>query len=158
MNRWTAEGSIEIAASAAEIYDLVSDVTGYGAWTAETTRARWLHGATGPVVGGRFVGWNQNSWHRWWTWCTVTAADPARLFEFQVSWVIPTALWRYEITPTAGGSCQVTERTARLIPLAVSRLANVALAGIADRDGHNRRNIAYTLQRLKEHAEAQARA
>ena len=158
MNRWTAEGSIEIAASAAEVYDLVSDVTGYGAWTAETTGARWLDGSTGPVVGGRFVGRNQNGWHRWSTWCRVTAADPGRLFEFQVSWVIPTALWRYEITPTADGSCQVTERTARLTPLAVSRLANLALAGIADRDGRNRRNIARTLQRLKEHAEAQARA
>jgi hypothetical protein len=67
MNRWTAGGSIEIAASAAEVYELVSDVTGCGAWTAETTGARWLDGTTGPVVGGRFVGWNQNGWHRWWT-------------------------------------------------------------------------------------------
>ena len=156
MTRWTAEGAIDIAAPPSLVYELVSDVTGYGRWAAETMSAEWIGAATGPSVGARFRGRNRNGWHRWSTVCTVTAAEPDRMFEFRVHYVIPTACWRYEITPTNSG-CYVTERTARLSPLPLSWLANLALAGVGDRDARNQRNIVRSLGQLKHHAEALGR-
>jgi uncharacterized protein YndB with AHSA1/START domain len=157
MTRWTAEGSIDIDAPAARVFALVSDVTSYGRWAAETTSCRWVDDAARAVPGARFVGRNQNRWHRWRTGCVVTDVHPDRLFEFRVEVVIPTAIWRYEIAPTAAG-CRVTERTARLYPRAVMPVVNLVVAGVADRDAHNRCNIAATLLRLKDHAEATANA
>jgi len=78
-----------------------------------------------------FAGHNQNGSKRWSTKCTVTDAEPGRLFAFDVRHtVFPIARWQYDIVASDGG-CRVTERVAA-----------------------NTKNIELTLQRLKRRAEA----
>ena len=44
------EVTIEIAAPAERLYDLVSDVTNMGRWSPECHRCEWIDGSSGPVV------------------------------------------------------------------------------------------------------------
>ena len=148
----TASASIEVDAPPAVVYDIVSDVTRLPEWAAETERCWWVGGATGPAVGARFRGRNRYRTLPWTTTCTVTAADPGRLFAFAVAiFVVRTALWEYRIEPLAAG-CRVTESTKRLVPAVLSGPVNRAL-GVRDRDAHNQHNIETTLGRLKAYAE-----
>lgn len=152
----TAQSSIEIAASPELVYELVSDVPNLPNWAAETDRCTWLGEADRAVVGAKFRGRNKHNRRVWATTCTVTAADPGRRFAFKVQVAgVPSALWRYDIEPTADG-CRVTESTRRVSPRPAALLVNRLLLGISDRDSHNQRNIEHTLAKLKEHAEARA--
>lgn len=152
----TALSSIEIAAPADLVYDLVSDVPAMAEWAAEVERNKWLDGASGPAVGARFRGVNRHRGRVWATTCTVTAAEPGARFEFLVRVAgFPSATWRYVIEPTAEG-CRVTESTRRLSPRPLAMLVNWTGLGIRDRDAHNQRNIERTLAQLKSHAEALA--
>ena len=154
LGTFTAQSSIEIAAPAELVYDLVSNVPDLPKWAAETDRCTWLDGAEGPAVGARFRGRNSYHGRRWATTCTVTDADPGRRFGFRVQTAgFATASWRYEIEPTETG-CRVTESTLRTVPRPIALLVNRLLLGIPDRDAHNQRNIERTLARLKEYAEA----
>jgi uncharacterized protein YndB with AHSA1/START domain len=157
MDNPTAQSTVEIAAPAELVYDLVTDVVDLPRWAAETARCRWLGGATEAAVGARFRGQNRNRHRRWSTTCKVIAADPGRRFAFQVHVAgYPTAVWEYEIEPTGSG-CRVTESTRRLIPKVPAKLVN-RLLGVSDRDAHNQRNIEQTLGSLKRYAEAGAAA
>ena len=61
--------------------------------------------------GAVFVGQNENSGRRWTTKCTVTDAEPGRVFAFDVRHtVVPIARWQYDIVAADGG-CRVTEST-----------------------------------------------
>lgn len=152
----TAQSSIEIAASPGLVYELVSDVPNLPNWAAETDRCTWLGDADRTVVGARFRGRNKHKRRVWATTCTVTAADPGKRFAFKVHVAgFPSALWRYDIEPTADG-CKVTESTRRISPRPAALLVNRLLLGISDRDTHNQSNIERTLAKLKEHAEAKA--
>ncbi|RZS36820.1 polyketide cyclase/dehydrase/lipid transport protein [Herbihabitans rhizosphaerae] len=152
----TARASIEIAASPAAVYDLVSDVTTLPEWAAETERCTWLGGADRAAVGAQFRGRNKHKGRPWGTTCTVTAADPGKRFAFGVRVAgLPSAKWSYDIEPTEGG-CRVTESTTRLAPRPLALVANRVLFGIPDRDKHNQANIEKTLAQLKKRAEATA--
>ena len=152
----TAQATIDIAAPADLVYDLVSSVTEVPRWAAEVVECRWLDGVDRPVVGARFRGVNRYRNRRWATTCVVTAADPGRRFGFDVKVAgVTTAAWWYDITPTPEG-CRVTEATRRVFPKLVVWLINRLGLGIADRDAHNQRNIDATLAQLKRYAEAQA--
>jgi len=48
--------TVTMAASPAQVWALVSDVTKIGRYSPETFEAEWLDGATGPAVGVRFRG------------------------------------------------------------------------------------------------------
>ena len=61
--------------------------------------------------GAVFKGHNRNGVFRWSTTCTVTDAEPGRLFAFDVRYFgVPVASWRYDIADRGGG-CRVTEGT-----------------------------------------------
>ena len=49
------EVSLHMAAPPEQVWALVSDVTRIGEFSPETFEAQWTHGATGPVVGARFL-------------------------------------------------------------------------------------------------------
>ena len=51
-----ASVTVTMKAGPAEVWALVSDVTRIGEFSPETFEARWIDGATGPVVGARFQG------------------------------------------------------------------------------------------------------
>ena len=75
------EESIEIAAPAAAVYGLVSDVTRMGEWSPENRGADWLDGANGDV-GDKFEGHNKIGDREWSVVCQVTKAEAETEFQF----------------------------------------------------------------------------
>ena len=145
-------GTVRIAASAEDLYALVSDITRMGEWSPENVAGRWLGGATAPEVGARFSGANRRGWRRWSTTCTVVAAEPGRAFEFEVSSAgIPVSRWAYEFR-SDGDATVVTETWTDLRPGWFSLLAKPVM-GVGDVRDHNRENIRKTLANLKAAAE-----
>jgi hypothetical protein len=147
--------SQNIDASADVIYKLVSDLPRMGDWSTESTGGRWL-AASGPTVGGRFLGRNRNGGRQWSTLATVTAAHPGRRFAFRVSApFVPISRWEFQIHQAAAG-CRVEQTWIDRRPLVI-RLISTVRTGVADRAGYNRRSTEQTLLRVKAEAEATAR-
>lgn len=152
------ERSVAIQAEPAEVYALVCDLPRMAEWSPECTRVAWKGGATGPVPGARFVGFNRSGPVRWLTQGVITEADPARGFAFAIHFgPIPVALWEYVITPSPAeadeniGGAVLTERWTDRRP-APLRVAMDRLFG--PRSGINARGIEKTLAALKAAAES----
>ena len=106
----TAQADVTIGADAAMVYGLITDLPTLASLAEETTAMNWRKG-DGARPGAVFKGTNRNGLRRWTTTCTVTDAEPGRVFAFDVSYLgAPVAHWRYDITAEAGG-CRVTEQT-----------------------------------------------
>ena len=77
------EVSTVVAARPEDVYALVADVTRTQEFSPEVTSARWLDGATGPVVGARFESVNTAANGRTWkNRPVVTVAVPGWEFAF----------------------------------------------------------------------------
>ena len=140
-------GTARIDAPADSLYALVSDVTRMGEWSPENVGGRWLRGAAGPAVGARFRGSNRRGWRRWSTTCTVVAAEPGRVFAFDVSvGGVPASRWTYDFTAD-GDATVVTETWTDRRPRWFALLAGVTM-GIGDIRAHNQENINQTLAKL----------
>ncbi len=135
------------------VWSLISDVTRMGEWSPETTGCSWLKGATGPAVGARFKGNNQNGKKRWSTVCVVTQCEPAKRFVFDVNvGMLKIARWSYVIEPGADGTgCSVTETWTDRRGALVKSLGK-PLSGVADRSEHNRAGMVATLTNLAQAA------
>lgn len=133
------------------LWDMVSDVTAMGRWSPECLRCEWRDGATGPEVGARFKGWNQQKVGalpvRWATICTITESVPGEVFAFTVK--ESGATWTYRFA--ADGDATVVTETRRdgVKPL-VARAFNVVVRG---RDEKLRHDMEATLRRIKAAAE-----
>ncbi|ASR38708.1 polyketide cyclase [Prauserella marina] len=148
-----ASGEIEVGASAETVYSLISDPGVLAELAGEYTGYRWLDGAREAREGARFRGHNRNGFRRWSTVSTITDAARGERFAFEVS-AGPFAVsrWQYDIEPAEDG-CRVVESTWDK-RTSWFRVVTGPLIGVFDRDGLNTRNIAATLRRLKERAEA----
>ncbi len=150
--------TVHVAATPERVWDLVSDVTRIGRYSPETFEAEWIDGATGPAVGARFRGHvRRNGWGpTYWTTCTVSACEPGRTFAFGVGSPDkpPLNVWRYDISP-AGDGCDATESFS-LAPTWWLRLYWRLLGGA--RGKTNREGMRTTIERIRDDAEAQARA
>lgn len=150
----SAQASVTIAASCADVYALITDLPTMATLAEETNAMEWQRGDSAQP-GAVFKGHNNNGGKKWTTKCTVTHAEPGRVFAFDVkSAVIPVAHWRYDIAPVDGG-CQVTEQTWDRRPGWFSKVAGLA-TGVHDRTSANAEHIQVTLERLKAKAEATA--
>lgn len=148
----SAEASVTIAADPAAVYTLITDLPTLADLAEETTAMRWQKGGS-CTPGAVFTGRNSHGSRTWTTTCTVTAAEPARAFAFDVkSIVIPVAHWRYDIEATEAG-CTVTERTWDKRPGWFKGIAGMA-TGVRDRGSANADHIRLTLERLKARAES----
>jgi uncharacterized protein YndB with AHSA1/START domain len=140
----TVERKIE--ASPEHLYSLISDVTKMGTWSPETVKAEWIGDASGPVVGAQFKGSNALGSLKWSTKPTVTAADPGRVFAFQV----PGGggpLWTYELIATPTGTIvRESMKQERRSPAPIRFMQR--LAGVRDREANLRTSMATTLERL----------
>lgn len=146
--------TVHMAAPAAEIWALVSDITNTGKFSPETFEAQWLDGANAPEVGVRFRGHVKRNQKGpvYWTVCRIVECDPGRTFAFAVVGPGGKAIntWRYEFTPTADGT-DVTE-SFELAPFLPMRIY-WALFGRA-RGRTNRNGMQATLDRIKAVVEA----
>ncbi|WP_436775331.1 SRPBCC family protein [Yinghuangia sp. YIM S09857] len=131
-------------------YAAVSDVRTVGTRSPETVAVTLRGSSVPPAVGTRFTGHNRNGRFRWSTQCTVTAAEPGRVFAYDVkSGGLAISSWRYEFEPEGdGGATRVTETwTDRRSPL--MHVLSTIVTGVRDRPTHNRRTMRVTLERLK---------
>lgn len=143
--------TIDIAASPAVVYDVVSDVSRMGERSPECYLARWLDGATSASVGARFQGRNRIGIVKWVTTCTVTAAEPGREFSFSVidGRGREQTRWRYVIEETQAG-CRLTESYEFVWCPLVARAAELPFP----RDRQLRRGIRRTVEAVKLTAES----
>ncbi|MBO0863650.1 MAG: SRPBCC family protein [Mycobacterium sp.] len=151
LNQPSATATVHVNADPHAAYALVTDLPTLASMAEETVAMRWRKGDS-VRPGAVFTGHNQNGDRRWSTTCTVTAAEPGRIFAFDVrSAVIPVAHWRYEFAAADGG-CRVTESTWDRRPRWFRKIAGLA-TGVGDRTAANTEHIRLTLQRLKERLE-----
>lgn len=141
-----------IAAPADVVWSLVSDLPRMSEWSPETASCEWLGGATGPVVGARFRGRNQNGKKQWSTVSTITAAEPGRVLAFEVkAGPLKVSRWEYRIEPADGG-CRVTETWTDQRGRLVTALGK-PVSDVGDRATHNHTTMVETLDRLAAAAE-----
>jgi len=151
------ERSIDVAAPAEVVWDLVSDVTRSGEWSPESTGGRWLGGATGPAPGARFVGFNRHGIVRWVTRCRVEDCVRPGAFSFRVAESRMRWGWRIEATgPSTSRVTQWRERYARP-NLLVRALTSSGLLG-RDRERIMVDDMGDALAAVKARAERTARA
>jgi len=101
----TSSASIEIDAAPEVVWQLVADITRMGEWSPECVRAEWEQGATGPVVGAHFHGYNRAGEYEWDAPCIVTECEPGKVFAFQVPPAAEVAtVWRFEFAATGTGT------------------------------------------------------
>ncbi|RAV11337.1 SRPBCC family protein [Mycolicibacterium sp. GF69] len=148
----SAQAEVTIDADSETLYRLITDLPTLASLAEEAHAMQWRKGnAARP--GAVFRGQNRNGSRTWTTTCTVTEAEPGRVFAFDVrSAVIPVAHWRYEIAEAGDGRTRVTESTWDRRPGWFKLPAGWA-TGVTDRDTANAEHIRLTLQRLKEKAE-----
>ncbi|MFC8529971.1 SRPBCC family protein [Nocardia sp. NPDC057227] len=143
--------SIDIAAPAAAVYALVSDVTRIPEWSPETVRVRRL----GPAA---FRSWNRRRLGVWRTDATIVEAIPGERFSFVVKamggdWT----QWTYRLEP-GGDSTRLTEefRMCVALPTGVLLFEYFFLL-VRDRRADLRQNLATSLARIRTIVESGAR-
>jgi uncharacterized protein YndB with AHSA1/START domain len=144
--------TVHMAAPPDRIWELVSDVTRIGRYSPETFEAKWVDGATGPVVGAKFRGHVKRNGRgpTYWTTCTVLASEPGREFSFGVGPSDkPLNIWRYQLEP-AGDGTDVTE-SFELSQTPMLRLYWALLGWTRGRT--NRDGMRVTLERVKAEVE-----
>jgi hypothetical protein len=152
-NAPTVEGEVTIDADPDAVYAMITDLPTLASLGDEIATMEWRKG-TSAHPGAVFKGHNRNGMRQWSTTCTVTDADPGRVFAFDVRHtVFPISHWRYDIEPMDGGACRVTERTWDRRPGWFKKPAGLT-TGVPDRNAANAAHIKATLQRLKEKAES----
>lgn len=162
----TVSDSIVVNRDADEIYAKISDPSLMGNWSPENKGATLLHDGGDAHVGMTFDGHNKRGGFGWTTRCTVTAAEPGKLFAFKVRAIgvktprIPgtIATWEYRLEPVDGGTL-VTETWTddrKSWPDAVANVFDkIATRGKVFAD-FQRKNIAVTLRNLKRELEKPA--
>ena len=142
-----------IAAPAAEVWALVADVTRMCEFSPENAGCEWIKGSTGPVVGARFRGTNQNGKKTWKTVCTVVEAEPGTAFAFEVTaGPMRVARWAYRFDAADAATCRVTETWTDQRGNFVKVMGG-PVSGVKDRAAHNREGMETTLARLAAVAE-----
>ncbi len=151
----TISRSVRVAADAATVWSLVSDLTRMGRFSPENVGGTWLPPATGPALGAEFRGTNRNGRKEWRTRVRVVAWEPGRRFTFDVRspFGMRVSRWGYEVAPTSDG-CLLTEHWYRVGNLFVQRFLGPKVTGRLDRPGFNVHSIERTLASVKATAES----
>ena len=147
------EASVEIDASPADVWRIVSDQRRMNEWSPETFKQKFFGSPIG--LGTRSINLNKRKGFVWPTASKITEFVPEKKIAFYVYG--PAALWSYELEPTQTGT-KVIERRAlkggkRSVLSKVT--AKVALGGIEGHDVELVDGMQKTLERIKDEAEAQ---
>ncbi len=142
------EVSLRIDAPPERIYAIVTDIAQMGRLSPECTGGKWLDGATGPAVGGRFKGSNKRGIARWSTTNEVVAATSRQEFSFETQQ--SGTRWTYRLQADAGGTVVTESRAAfKERPLLARLFSKLALGGVDEHDDEMRDGMRATLERLK---------
>ncbi|MCZ2860498.1 SRPBCC family protein [Blastococcus sp. VKM Ac-2987] len=146
-------GSITVATSPEDLYDLVSDVPRTGEWSPVCAACWWDEGASGEV-GDWFSGRNVTPERTWETRSQVVAADRGREF----GWIVGGSLvhWSFTLAPVDGGT-ELTESWEFLpggLAFFAERYGDAAQEQIAERTRQAHEGIPVTLAAIKRIAES----
>ena len=151
----TGTAQVHIEAAPDTVYRVVSDVTRMGEWSPETTKCRWLDGATDAAVGARFKGSNKRGFVTWSTRPTVVVADPGSEFAFDVA---TDTRWTYRFEVEGNGT-RLTESFEMLRDIRwYYAFAERWLMQVKDRKADLERGMTETLQRIKQVVESETSA
>lgn len=102
----TLEVEMHIEASPDCVWQFVSDIHVLPPLSNELQAVEWQDGATGPVVGARFTGYNKREdMGEWQTTSIVTQCEAPRVFAWAVGNVErPAAVWRFTLEPSGSGT------------------------------------------------------
>ena len=155
--------SVTVAASAAELYDLVSDITRTGEWSPVCAGCWWDEGTeagvgvgVGPArVGAWFTGRNELPHRSWETRSQVVVAERGREF----AWVVGGTLvrWGFTMAPVVDGSGTVLTESWAFLPDGIAmfkdKFGDDAQVQIADRTQQALQGIPVTLRAIQRIAE-----
>lgn len=149
--------SLYMAASPADVYALVADVTRMPEFSPEILSCTWLDGADGPKVGARFAARNRvASGFAWTNKPVVTVVDAPRRFAIaRTEPFAGTVEWRYDFTPDGDGT-MVTESyevTKRITPIGWFIIS--VLGRCKNRRAELRAGMEETLERMRAVVEGQ---
>jgi uncharacterized protein YndB with AHSA1/START domain len=102
----TAEATVHVTAPPERVWALVSDIHLVASLSTELQEVEWLDGAAAAAPGATFRGRNRHPVAGEWTTTShVVECEPPRVFGWAVQDPAhPTASWRFELTPRAGGT------------------------------------------------------
>jgi uncharacterized protein YndB with AHSA1/START domain len=108
--------SVEVACPAISAWHLVCSIERISEFSPECAEARWLDGATGPAVGGRFDGTNRvlidGEEAVWTRTCTVTALVPGEHFAYVVGDQFDGSAaseWAFTVMAQSAETCVITQ-------------------------------------------------
>ena len=146
----TLVASIEVRASADQVYAVISDVTPIPEWSPETRRAEWL-------APDRFRAWNSRRLGRWRTVANVVEAWPEHKFSFVVQalggdWT----QWTYLIEPgSTAGTTRLTETFRMCVPLPFAAVVfEYLFLFVRDRRSDLQANLDLSVNRIRNIVEA----
>jgi uncharacterized protein YndB with AHSA1/START domain len=150
------EASIEIAASPAAVWELVSDLRNMPRWSPQCRRTIVRGGEV--QEGAKLVNINRRGLLFWPTQAMVTEFVPEQKIAFRIreNWTI----WSFALIPASDGGTRVVQR--REAPKGISdvsvRLTKAFLGGVEDFTTDLEQGMNQTLSRIKADAERAAAA
>ena len=149
------ESTIEIDATPAQVWALVSDVPRMARWSPQVVRSTVKGGAV--TDGARFSNLNRQGLLFWPTKGKVVRFEPHHQFAFRIA--ENRTVWSFELTPLDDGArTRVIQR--REVPDGISgvsiAMTKVALGGVDKFSDRLRTGMDQTLARIKTEAEAAA--
>lgn len=158
----TVEVRTQIAAPPSQVWKFVSDIGLIPGTSPELQAVEWLDGATGPALGARFTGRNQNEARgEWTTTSQIVEFEPERVFGWAVEDPAnPSALWRFRLEPKDDG----TELSEWMqmgpgpsgVSIFIEQMPDKEQKIVFVRLRELERNITATLEQIKKLAEADA--
>jgi uncharacterized protein YndB with AHSA1/START domain len=146
------EATIDVAASPAEVWAMVTDIERMASWSPQVVRSKVKGGAV--QLGTRFSNLNRQKLLVWPTSGKVVRFDPHRDFAFRIA--ENRSIWSFQLEPLPGGGTRVTQR--RELPDGISsislRATKVAMGGVDKFTDRLRDGMRQTLERIKAEAEA----
>ncbi|QGG40798.1 SRPBCC family protein [Aeromicrobium yanjiei] len=150
-NQQLIDGTIDIDASPATVWAVVSDLRRMGERSPQCRRMFVLGKEIG--LGTRTFNINRQGWKRWPTNAKVVAFEPERKIAFQI--LENRTIWTFELEPTATGTRLTESRTTPRGVAAVSNFATDKILGGTDRfEADLKDGIRHTLEQVKAAAEA----
>ncbi len=156
---WLTQDSYStvIAATPAQVYEMIADLPRMGEWSPECVRVEWTNGATGPAEGATFVGHNLGGPFKRFRWSRlgrVLSAEPGREFSFVTEeGGREGVVWSYRFEAVDGGTRVTESYDVQKIPV-WARIIDVP----ANRHRELREGMQHTLEHLKVVAEGVASA
>jgi uncharacterized protein YndB with AHSA1/START domain len=147
--------SVRIAASPAQVWELVTAMDRYGEWSSENTGGYWRKSADGEPgtgkVGDQFVGINRRDGVEWKAPVEIIERDEEKAYAFVTGGTeMDLALWRYELQPDGDGTLLIEQWTLRKPSFFIEQGGE---AEVARRAANAKESIAATLQGMKATAE-----